>query len=221
MRILISSLFLESPFVNLQRHADKVKECAHLFKKAAVCHIGEDCQEFDMLTEKVSQLENQADDIKRNIRNHLPRGILMPVDKFQFLWYLREQDKVLDQVEEALFWLSFRPRSIPPEVSEDIHKLIEAVIPPIEKLSDLVALANIYFRTRSKQTRNEMKALVREIRKYEGEADDIERDLKFKFFSVLKDPLVVFHLVRLVEIVGDIADHAQNASDRMRAMIAK
>jgi len=25
----------------------------------------------------------------------------------------------------------------------------------------------------------------------------------------------------LIEIVGDIADHAQNASDRMRAMIAR
>ena len=221
MRILISSLFHVSPFINLQRHADKVKECAHLFKEAAVCHIDKDCREFDMLTENVSVLENQADDIKRNIRNHLPRGILMPVDKFQFLWYLREQDKVLDQVEEALFWLSFRPRSIPPEVSEDIHKLIEAVIPPIEMLSDLVALANRYFRSRSKQTRDEIKALIRDIRKYEGKADDIERALKYKLFSVLDDPMVVFHLVQLVEIVGDISDHAQNASDRMRAMIAK
>jgi len=221
MRILISSLFLESPFVNLQKHADKVKECAHLFREAAVCHISEDCQEFDILTDKVSQLENQADDIKRNLRNHLPRGILMPVDKFQFLWYLREQDKVLDEVEESLFWLSFRPRSIPAEMSEDILRLIDAVIPPIEMLSELVALANKYFRSRSKAIRDEMKALIRKIRKYEGMADDIERELKFKFFSVLKDPLAVFHLVRLAEIVGEIADHAQNASDRMRAMIAR
>lgn len=221
MRILISSLFLESPFINLQKHADKVKECAHLFREAAVCHISEDCQEFDILTEKVAQLENQADDIKRNLRNHLPRGILMPVDKFQFLWYLREQDKVLDEVEESLFWLSFRPRSIPTEMSEDILRLIDAVIPPIEMLSELVTLANKYFRSRSKATRDEMKALIRKIRKYEGKADDIERELKFKFFSVLKDPLAVFHLVRLAEIVGEIADHAQNASDRMRAMIAR
>jgi len=221
MRLLINSLFLKSPFENLQKHADKVRECARLFKDAAVCHIGEDCQEFDMLTEKVSRLEHEADEIKRNLRNHLPRGVLMPVDKFQFLLYLREQDKVLDEVEEALFWLSFRPRSIPVEVSDDIHKLIESVIPPIELLSDLVALANKYFRSRSTKTREQMKALIRDIRIYEGKADDIERELKFRFFSTLKDPMVVFHLVRLVEIVGDIADHAQNASDRMRTMIAR
>ena len=149
MRLLISSLFFKSPFENLQKHADKVKECAHLFKEAAICHIGQECKEYDLLTEKVSHLEYEADEIKRNIRNHLPKGIFMPVDKFQFLWYLREQDKVLDEAEEALFWLSFRPRSIPDEVASDIQDLVDTVVPPIERLSDLVILATKFFRSKS------------------------------------------------------------------------
>jgi len=221
MRLLISSLFYESPFEGLQRHADKIKECAHIFKEAAVCHIGEECREFDLLTEKVANLESEADAIKRNIRNHLPRGILMPVDKFQFLQYLREQDKVVDEVEEALFWLSFRPRSIPDEVATDIHHLIEAVIPPIEKLPEIVSLATKFFRSKSEKQRNKIKSLIRDIRQGEKEADSLERELKFKIFGTIKEALEVFHLIRLVEIVGNIADHAQNASDRMRAMIAK
>ncbi|MBW1863738.1 MAG: TIGR00153 family protein [Deltaproteobacteria bacterium] len=221
MRLLISSLFYESPFEGLQRHADKIKECAHIFKEAAACHIGEECKEFDLLTEQMANLESEADAIKRNIRNHLPRGIFMPVDKFQFLQYLREQDKVLDEVEEALFWLSFRPRSIPEGVATDIHHLIEAVIPAIEKLPELVALATKFFRSKSDEKRTKMKNIVQDIRQYEKEADLLERELKFKIFSTIKEALEVFHLIRLVEIVGNIADHAQNASDRMRAMIAK
>ncbi len=66
-----------------------------------------------------------------------------------------------------------------------------------------------------------MKSLIRDIRQYERETDLLERELKFKVFGSIKDPLAVFHLIRLVEIIADIADHAQNASDRMRAMIAK
>ncbi|MBW1740063.1 MAG: TIGR00153 family protein [Deltaproteobacteria bacterium] len=221
MRLLLNSLFYRSPFENLQKHADKVKECAHLFKEAAVCHIGQECKKFDLLTEQVARLESEADGIKRNIRNHLPRGILMPVDKFQFFEYLREQDKVLDEVEDALFWLSFRPKGIPDEVATDFHHLVEAVIPPIEKLSDLVSLATGYFRSRSEAQRTKMKSLIRDIRQYEREADLLERELKFKIFGTIKDALVVYHLIQLVGIVGDIADHAQNASDRMRAMIAK
>jgi len=221
MRLLLSSLFMKSPFENLQKHADKVKECAHLFKEAAVCHIGEECKKFDLLTEQVARLESEADYIKRNIRNHLPRGILMPVDKFQFFQYLREQDKVLDEVEDAMFWLSFRPRGIPDEIAADLNHLVDAVIPPIEKLSDLVALATEYFRTKSEAQREKIKSLIRDIRQYEREADHLERELKFKIFATIKDALVVFHMIRLVEIVGEIADHAQNASDRMRAMIAR
>ncbi len=140
MRLSLSSLFYKSPFENLQKHADKVKECAQLFKEAAACHIGKECKKFDLFTEQVARLESEADSIKRNIRNHLPRGILMPVDKFQFFQYLKEQDKVVDEVEEAMFWLSFRPRGIPDEVSTDFHHFVEAVLPAIEKLPELVAL---------------------------------------------------------------------------------
>jgi len=221
MRLLISSLFFKNPWTNLQKHADMVKECAHLFREAMICHMGGECREFDLLTDKVAQLESQADAVKRNIRNHLPKGILLPVDKFQFMDYLREQDKVLDEVEEALFWLSFRPQAIPEAVACDILHLVEAVIPTIEKLSDLVDLACKYFRSRSEAQRRHMKRIVRDIRQAEREADLVERDLKYKIFSSIQDAMVVFHLVRLAEILGHIADHAQNASDRMRTMIAR
>ncbi|HDH98652.1 MAG TPA: TIGR00153 family protein [Deltaproteobacteria bacterium] len=221
MRLLISSIFCKSPFEGLQKHADKVKECTHLFREAVVCHMGQECKRFDLLTEEVARMESEADEIKRNIRNHLPRGILMPVDKFQFFQYLGEQDKVMDEVEEALFWLSFRPEGIPTELATTIHDLVEAVIPPIEKLPELVTLARDYFKNKSEKKRTRMKSLIRDIRQHEREADHLERELKFKIFTTIKDALVVYHLVRLVEHIGAIADHAQNASDRMRVMIAK
>ncbi len=221
MRLLLSSLFYKSPFENLQKHSDKVKECAQLFKEAMVCHMREGYEEFDLLTDKVAHLESEADAIKRNIRNHLPRGILMPVDKFQFFQYLRDEDKVLDEVEEALFWLSFRPKGVPEEVAADINHLVEVVVPCIERLPELVAIAIEFFRNRSEKQRDKMKSIIRDIRQREREADVLERELKFKIFGMIREALVVYHLIRLVEIVGNIADHAENASDRMRAMIAK
>jgi uncharacterized protein Yka (UPF0111/DUF47 family) len=39
----------------------------------------------------------------------------LPVDKFAFFMYLREQDGVLDAVEESLYWLSYRPEGIEDE----------------------------------------------------------------------------------------------------------
>jgi hypothetical protein len=36
-----------------------------------------------------------------------------------------------------------------------------------------------------------------------------------------KDPVAIFHLVKLAEIIGSVADHAENAGDVMRTMIAR
>lgn len=221
MRLLLSSLFYKTPFENLQRHANKVKECGQIFKEAAICHIDEKYKRFEVLTDTVARMESEADAIKRNIRNHLPRGILMPVDKFEFFNYIREQDKVLDEVEEALFWLSFRPKAIPDEIKVDFRDLVDAVIPSTEKLPELVAMANVFFKNRSEEQRKKMKSLIYDIRQHEKETDLLERELKRKIFRTIGDALSVYHLIHLVEIVANIADHAQNASDRMRAMIAR
>jgi predicted phosphate transport protein (TIGR00153 family) len=221
MRSAFMYLFYKSPFENLKKHADKVKDCARVFSRAVACHIDKQCEEFDHLTEEVAKLESEADAIKRNIRGHMPRGIWMPVDKFAFFMYLREQDHVLDAVEEALYWLSYRPEGVQEEVGDDLAYLVESIIPAIEKLSPMVETATDYFRSRLERTRLKVKSIIRDVRQHEHEADLIERELKHKIFTEIKDPLQVFHLIRLVETIGSIADHAQNASDMMRAMIAR
>ena len=106
MRLMLSSLFYKSPFDSLQRHADKVKECAALFKEATFSLLSGDHARFETLTDQVAKLESEADAVKRNIRNHLPRGILMPVDKFQFFDYLREQDNPLTKAVVLVFQVS-------------------------------------------------------------------------------------------------------------------
>ncbi len=221
MRWLLSSLFFKSPFDNLQRHADKVKECTSLFKKAAELHMKGNYDEFEAITDEVARLESEADAIKRNIRNHLPRGILMPVDKFQFFQYIREQDKVMDEIEETLFWLSFKHSNIPEELKEEFMHLIELVIKPVDLLPLLVNQARVYFKTHLNEDRNKVKATCRDIRQWEREADFVERELKLKIFHNIKDAFWAFYLIRLTEYIGSIADHAENASDMMRAMIAK
>ena len=222
MRFSFTSLFYESPFKKLKDHADKVKECAWMFKRAVECYVEQDCEEFDKLTEDVAKLESQADWLKRNLRNHLPRGLLMPVDKFVLLDCLREQDHVLDNVEEALYWLSFKPEGgIPEGLVGDFLHLVDAVIPSIEKLPDMAEQAIVYFKNSTEDNRDKLKSIIGDIHQAEKEADHLELELKKQAFAVLKDPVDIFHFVRLVEIIANIADDAQNASDRMRTMMAR
>ncbi len=222
MKFPFFSLFVTLPFDSLLEHAEKVKECAWAFQQAIECYASERCQEFDEYRQEVVKLESEADAIKRRIRGHIPMGTRMPVSKFELFWYIREQDKVLDSVQEALDWLSYRNIPVSSEsLKKQIFLLVDSVIEPIEELSRMVEEAKKYFETYSEKQRRIVKDIINNVRKREHEADEIEDELKTKIFALEKDPVGIFHLVRLSEIIGSIADHAENAGDMMRAMIAK
>jgi len=222
MRIPFLSLFVTSPFEGLLEHAEKVKECAWAFQQAMECHVSDRCRQFEELRREVSKLENQADNIKRRIRGHLPIGTLMPVSKFQLFRYLREQDQVLDAVKDALNWISYRNEpGIPPELEKYVFLLVDAVVDPLEELSRMVEGAKRYFETYSEKQRVAVKEIIRRVRAQEHTADKAEAEIKQRVFNMDIDPVTVFHMVRLAETIGSIADHAENAGDMMRAMLAR
>jgi len=222
MRIPFISLFVTSPFEGMLEHAEKVKECAWAFQQAIECYASERCEEFEEYRQEVVRLESEADAVKRRIRGHLPKGTRMPVSKVELFLYIREQDKVLDSVQDALDWLSYRPIPITrEELKRELFLLVDSVIEPIEELSRMVAEAKKYFDNYSEKQRKIVKGIIINLRKREHEADQLEDEFKTKIFAVEKDPIGLFHMVKLSETIGSIADHAENAGDMMRAMIAR
>ena len=222
MRIPLLSIFITSPFSGLQEHAEKVKECAWVFQQAIECYVSEKCKRFEDFRQEVIKMETEADAIKRRIRGHIPKGTLMPVDKFQLFMYLREQDNVLDAVEDSLDWLSYKPEPGIPEILEkDFFLLVDSIIDPIEELEKMVIEARKYFKNYAKKQRVLVKEIIHGLRKMEHEADKLEHSFKQKTFELIKDSTTIFHMIRLAEIIGSIADHAENAGDMMRAMVAK
>jgi predicted phosphate transport protein (TIGR00153 family) len=215
-------MFMTSPFDGIQEHAEVIKDCAWTFQEAVECHISLKCSRFDALRGDIIEMEREADAIKRRVRGHLPKGTLMPVDKFQLFRYLREQDCVLDSVEHALDWLSVRAEvEIPKDLQKDLLHLVDTVLDPIDELSVMVQEARAYFRTYKENQRIKVKEIIHSLRMQEREADRVEHKLKSKVFNMQSDPVTIFHIVRLSEIIGSIADHAENAGDMMRAMVAR
>lgn len=222
MRIPFISAFMTSPFEGLLEHAEKIKECTWAFQQAIECHITDQCESFEEFRKEVDKLESEADAIKRRIRGHLPKGTLMPIDKFELFRYLHEQDKVLDSVEEALDWISYRPEpGIPDALHKDFFLLVDAVIDPVEEMCRMVSEARKYFSSFSGKQRRLVKNIIHTLRQHEHDADKIEDAIKGRVMNLQIDPVTVFHMIRLAENIGSIADHAENAGDMMRAMLAR
>ena len=220
MRIPFISLFMRPTFDGLQAHADKVKECAWAFQQAIECHISEQCEKFEEFRREINQLESEADSIKRRIGDHLPKGALMPVDRFQLYQYLREQDKILDVVEEALEWLSYRSDpGIPEALEKDFFLLVDAVLDPVEEMCRLVLEARKYFRSYSGKQRKMVQDIVQTLQRQQHEADKVEDGIKEKLLNMNIEAITVFHMIRLAETIGSIADHAENAGDMVQSMV--
>ena len=213
---------MTSPFEGLQEHAEKVKECTWAFQQAMECYFAPKCKTFEEFRQEITQIESEADAIKRRIRGHIPKRTMMPISNFLVFRYLREQDGVLDAVEDTLDWISYRSETkIPEELKKDFAILVDSVIDPIENLSTMVAQAREYFKTYSEDQRAIVKDIIHTLHQQEHEVDEFEDIIKKKVFNMEADSVTIFHLVRLAETIGSIADHAQNAGDMMRAMLSR
>jgi predicted phosphate transport protein (TIGR00153 family) len=107
MRSIIS-VFGRSPFVPLQMHMEKVVECVGQVPKILAAYRQEDTETVNSLADKTSKLEHQADLIKHDIRNSLPRGLFMPVDRSKLLKILSLQDGIANRAENMAILLTFK-----------------------------------------------------------------------------------------------------------------
>ena len=152
----------------------------------------------------------------------IPEYYILPVDKFSLFRYLREQDSIFDAMEEALDWISYRSDpGVPAEFEKDFLTLVDIIIDPIDEMARMIAEAREYFKNYSEKKRVLVKDIIRTLHELEHKADRLEDQIKKKAFNMNIDPVTIFHIVRLVETIGSIADHAENAGDMMRAMVAK
>ena len=214
----------KSPFGQLLEHMEKVRECTDILGEGLIKYFKGDYKGFSDLAKKVSEIEHEADDIKRNLRNHLPTSLFMPVDKGKFMWALREQDKILDHAENLVKMLDMRRTKIPKELQEVFINHVKLVMKTVDAMQDAVGnIKDLVETSFVKREREQTKKYIYKVHELEWKADQKKYALTQGIYNLEKklDPMDVYHLLKIADWVDDIADHAENVSDWLRAMIAK
>ncbi len=219
-----NTLRRRSPFDQLLDHMGKVRECINILGDGLIHYYNGDYEGFSELAKKVSEFEHDADIIKGNIRNHLPSSLLMPVDKGRFLWALREQDSILDHAENLVEMLDMRHTKIPKELQplfiehcKLVMETVEAMELAVESIRDLVETGFV------KREREHTKQYIHKVHDWEYIADQKRYEMTRGVYKLEKklEPMDVYHLLKIIDWVDDIADHAENVADWLRSMIAK
>lgn len=224
MRAPIIETLGKSPFEALKDHVSLVKKSASILRDVFEDLMKDEFADLERKKKIIEELELKADYIKSNIRNHLPKSVKMPVDRGVFLSLLSEVDKVEDLIQDVAEWISIREKPVPDELKQDFMELFNKALEAIEYTEKAIdALNRVINSSFAERERENAKKIIEKLHIIEHESDLLERRLTKKIFH-MEDQLsaaALFHLSKLVFLLGDISNHAENAGDRVRALIAK
>ena len=220
----IPMLFGKSPFTALQTHMREVVDCARDVRPLIQALADSDQAEVEKVKIRIFEREAKADEIKNELRLHLPKSLFMPVDRRDLLEILHLQDTIANRAQDIAGLLFERKMTIPPFMQEPLIALTarcidtcEHSLSVIEELDELLALG---FRGREAEKVNDM---LKELNDIEDETDELGIALARALFEHEDEmkPVSVMMWYQLIEWIGDLADYAEKVGDRLRLLIAK
>jgi len=211
---------IDSPFDGLKKHSALIKKAINELIKGVRLYKEGRFEEAQISFEKVSKLEHQADEIKIEIRENLPRFFFLPVTKDEFLTLLKEADSILDHAKNVALLLDMREEEMPDEIKEDFEEFSKKIFGSVKQVDELMAVFVGMLRSSiDEDSKQKVRELQLQIAKKEYEADEIERKISRKLFNHDEDPLKAIHLLKVVDTMDSIADHAENVGDMIDSTV--
>jgi len=225
IRAPILKTIYRNPFEGLVLHSEKLEECVLHMRDCLDSYLKGDFEKVERLKEKVSKAEHEADLIKSNIRAHIPKSIFMPVPKDQFHMLLHDSDSILDYAEDVAVLLTMKHTELPEEMGEKLHELADKVLECVGAFQEIMTnIENLQEASFRGMERNKVKELIKKVHQLEHEADVLEFSISRDLFNVdneKMDAISAIHMLKVIDRLGQVADKAENAADRIRAMLAK
>lgn len=220
----ISSLFGTSPVKPLQTHMASVQECiAELIPFFEHVLAGK-WTEAKKQQKKISQLERDADKLKRDLRMHLPNSLFMPVSRRDLLEVLTMQDKIANKAKDIAGLIIGRnmefPKSVSPKILEFVSRCIDASLQAQKATNELDELVETGFSGKEIKI---VSSMIKKLDKIESDTDKLQvviRDQIFKEEDEL-NPVHVMFLYKIIEWIGDLADLSQRVGSRLELMLAR
>jgi predicted phosphate transport protein (TIGR00153 family) len=186
--------------------------------------VNEDYNEIRRLQDMVSRLEYEADTIKHNVRDHLPRRYFMPVERVDLERFISSQDNIADKAEDFAVILTLRETKLHPEIMDKFFDFVDQIFQVTGTLlTAAVELSNLAEASFSGAEAKVVLSLLKGLNEEEWKADRMARSLSKQVYGLEKelDPITIIFYEKMILTLGAIANEAENAGDMLRTMILK
>lgn len=176
-----------------------------------------DFDSMDDEVKEITRIEKEADDIRRKMEIEFFKGAFLPFDREDRINLAEQVDSVADAVQSTAYSISLGKITFPESFREDFTELVKASCDTVALLRDCIKMLDVDLGAALSKTHD--------IEEKEDEGDVVERRIISRLYESYRSEeisiLKFMELKNIAEKIGNIADRAEDASDRVPIIVAK
>ncbi|MHA7841071.1 MAG: TIGR00153 family protein [Gammaproteobacteria bacterium] len=220
----IFGLFRPSPIEPIQAHMEAVKQTVLLLEPFFNEVIANNWSLATTLQGEIVASEHKADALKWNVRKHLPKGLFLPVSRGDLLQMLVIQDLIANKAKDISGLVLGRQMALPASIHHDFMSLIQRSIAAVEQadagIHELDELLETGFRGNEVSL---VENMIQELGHIEEDTDTIQIAVRraLRVIEETLNPIDVIFLYKIIQLTGEIADHAEQVGNSLLQLLAQ
>jgi predicted phosphate transport protein (TIGR00153 family) len=218
------NMFGRSPIRPLEAHMAKVHACVKELGPFFDAVLLQKWSEVELIQQDIVRLENEADDLKRDLRLHLPKGLFLPVSRSDLLELLTVQDRLANKAKDIAGIILGRKMVFPEPVARPFTEFLKRCIDASKQANTAIHELDELLETGFSGSEIKLvEGMIAELSRIERDTDDKQIRLRQIVFG-LEDtlsPVNVMFLYKIIEWTGELADRARETGDRLQILLAK
>ena len=220
---MIANIFGSSPVMPLEKHVNLSFKCTRELIGFFEAVIEEDWDKAAIIRSEIERLEHEADDLKMEIRLHLPKSLFMPVPREDLLELLLVQDKMANRSKDVSGIVIGRKMKIPAAISGGLLTFVSRSVDAAKQARKSVRELDELFSTGFRGAEVSLVAdMIEELDRIETDTDDQEVAVRAALFEIERDlePVNVIFLYQVIGLIGEIADMAERVGRRLELLLS-
>ncbi len=219
---VFQNLFIRSPFSPLQSHMEKVASCVAKVEDIFLAYSKKDYAGLNKLADEISKLEHAADMTKNEIRNNLPKGLFLAINRSDLLEILSLQDSIADKAEDIGILMTLKKLEPLDNLMQDLQKFIDKNLKLVYRVHQIIReideLLQVSFGGKEAE---KVQTMVDEVAYMEHEADILQRELLKKLYGMDDSiPYSSFSLwINILQTIAALGNLAEKLANRVRMLL--
>jgi predicted phosphate transport protein (TIGR00153 family) len=223
MANMLANIFGTSPVRPLEKHMELVYRCAKKLRPFVNAVIRRDLKRMAEVRSQIEALEHEADNVKKEIRLHMPKSLFMPVPREDLLELLLVQDKIANRTKDVSGVIMGRKMKIPKEIAPQFLEFVDRNIDAAKQARKSVRELDELFTAGFKGAEVSLVAdMIEELDRIETHTDEQQTILRSAVFEIEKtlDPVDAIFLYEVIQLTGEIADMAERVGRRLELLLS-